>query len=152
MHVARAQLSLDWLGKQKLPKGQASNELSPKVVDLLNVGIQLEGDMRRLEADGSMRKLVLANGIPAKGGAYVLPLGRFDWQEPAKEKEATAKEQWFLGVVIAAKLFPLEGLKGFDLKGEFLDGKGSIFSVNTRSLDRVRRTASSSSPCPRRRR
>jgi hypothetical protein len=90
------------------------------------------------QATTTLKLTVLDNGMPAKDGAYVLPLGRFDWQKPAKEKGATAEDEWFLGVVIAGKL-PLGGLKGFDLKGEFLDAKGATFSANTHSVEQVRK-------------
>lgn len=126
--VARAHLALDWFGQVR------SQTLSPRSrprdeIALTNLGLRLAGDVRRLEEDESMRRLVLENGIPA-GDARVLPLGRFAWQKPAWEGRSPEWEQ-VLGVVVAAGL----GDKGVQLRGEFLDSKGkAIAAIAGRSV------------------
>src|SRR5262249_7628168 len=77
--VARIQVSLNWFAQYKLPKGKPPKALSPQDTEILNIGLKLDQEMRRLDADPTMRKLVLENGMPTSDGAFVLPLGRFDW-------------------------------------------------------------------------
>jgi hypothetical protein len=87
-----------------------------------------------------MRGLVIDYGMPVKnGGARVLPLGRFEWQKPESAPGRQAEWSSVLGVVIAAEL-PLGAVKGFHLKGEFLDAGGKVLAtIDKRSVDVVRK-------------
>jgi hypothetical protein len=126
--VARAHLALDWFGQLR-GRGASPGARPQDETALVNLGLRLAGDVRRLEEDESMRRLVLENGIPA-GDARVLPLGRFQWQKPAWNGRSPEWEQ-VLGVVVAAGL----GDKGVQLRGEFLDSKGKpVAAISGRSV------------------
>jgi hypothetical protein len=137
--VARAYLALDWF-TQKNEGRKKNNALTPDATELRNLGIRLEGDVRRHEVDDRMRNLVIEYGMSARdGGARVLPLGRFAWQKPESAPGRQAEWSSVLGAVIAAEL-PLGAVKGFDLKGEFLDAGGKVLAtIDKRSVDVVRR-------------
>lgn len=125
--VARAHLALDWFDQLR-SRGPSPRPRPQDEAALVNLGLRLAADVRRLEEDESMRRLVLENGIPA-GDARVLPLGRFQWQKPAWEGRSPEWEQ-VLGVIIAG-----HGDKGVQLRGEFLDPKGKpVAAINGRSV------------------
>jgi hypothetical protein len=133
--LARAHLALDWFTRQKAPKPPArDNTMSQDEIDMLNMAIHLAGEVRRLEADAGVRASILQNGMPARNGARVLPLGRFEWQKPPSKKGQASEWSQVLGIAMAAAT-PASDVKGFHLKGEFLDANGKVVaSVNERSL------------------
>jgi hypothetical protein len=138
VYVTRAQLSLSWLAQKKLSKVPREKSVATPLADVINLGARLEQNMRRLEADDRMRKLVLENGMSAKGDIMVLPIGRFDWKRPDQDESKTTEDEWFLGIVIAARL-PLGAVKGFDVKGEFVDREGKACPVCAHTLDVIRK-------------
>lgn len=121
--LAKGKIAIDWIDQDK-PKPVVGKGLTEGG---LNESITSVARMRVAKVafdDGiAARDSIVANGLPAKG-ARVLPLGRFDWEKPRHfVKEGDSTKTPVLCVVVASE--PLDpGVKGFLVKGEFLDESG----------------------------
>jgi hypothetical protein len=135
LDLAKGKLSISWVDKQnakpnpKAPAADASEHLD--VMARHRVAAQtLETN------EPSVRAQVMKVGLPDKSGARVLPLGRFDWMKaPLFLKPGETGKTSVICVLVATPELPLGDVKGFRVKGEFLDKNGKrAAEFNQRSV------------------
>jgi hypothetical protein len=121
--LAKGKIAIDWIDQEKpkpaLRKGLTEGGLDESITAVARMRVaKVAFDDGIAARDG-----VVANGLAAKG-ARVLPLGRFEWEKPQHfVKEGDSAKTPVLCVVVASE--PRDpGVKGFWVKGEFLDESG----------------------------
>lgn len=124
LDLAKGKLAIDWMTREKAkpaPKAAAAD-----VSEHLSVTARQRVAAVSFETDEPVvRAQVMKAGLLEKSGAYVLPLGRFEWEKaPLFVKPTETGRTAVICVVVASPSIPLGDVKGFRVKGEFQDRNG----------------------------